>query len=353
MNVLLINLITTLHFWGVPVSTANATQVAQVDTSSSRVASDRAENRYREAQRVSRSLSGQKQKLRKTYNSQLAEVDRLKRSRASWRRDRQLREQKARSQVTASALQSIDSKIRSQKARLLRERSRLTAILQREIRGGASGSRSLYLKKRVAALSPRLRSVPKKISMPDLELDEFADPEELLAQIAGIERAEARLLREEKLLARRDQHYSHMERLAQKRQRSVELGAFDDDSVRRSTGRSGQASRVSGEADSAGGAGSPAPEAGQSGDGFGGAGGGGGGSGEGSDLGGFAVSLVILSDVVDSETQVALQRAQRSTSPKTKAAAARRAKEQVHKRLLGLKSGKARILRHLKRLQGK
>jgi hypothetical protein len=291
-------------------------------------------------------LKAQMAELRRVYNSQLAEVDKLKKARASWRRDSKLRAQKARSQKTAMALQKLDRKLRAQRTLVRSERKRLAAAIRRELAASPSPARQKQLARTLKKVRQGLRRAPKKIAMPDLELDEFADPEELMEQVALIERAEAELARQQKQLERRANRYAHMEELRAKRNRADALGAFDDDRVRRSTGRIGGPKDARTEADSpsAGGAGlsdsdssqdpgSPAPP-----ESF-------------EDDGGFDAVSVVLADVVDEDTQNALRKAQRSSSLRTKARATAKARKQVQSQLEVLRSSRARILRHLQRLQ--
>lgn len=328
-----------------PAGAVQGKRIAQATaTSPYQVATEAASSKLYSLQNTERSLYRNKQKLRSTYNKQLSEVDRLKRSRASWRRDRQLRDQKAQSQKTASALQALDRRIRATKVATSQMRKILRQAISRELTQPSSSLRRSQLSKKLAALGGKPKRAPRKITMPDLELDELADAQELLTQIAMIERAEAKLAIEERSLGRRAEHYAHMDVLRQKRQRSGELGAFDNTGVRRSIGRVGDGTRKS-ETDSFDGPGagqgasndeSAAPPLAEEPSG-------------GSD---FATASVVLSDVVDAETQTALRQAQRSTSPRTKAKAAKRARTQVKSQLGALKSGKARILLRLRRLQG-
>ncbi len=353
MSALLIHFLTAFHLLGMPAGAvhgsgaAQGAQVAQASaTSVYQSASERAQSKLLAAKQVERTLSRNKQNLRGTYNKQLSEVDRLKRSRASWRRDRQLREQKARSQKTASALQLLDRRIRSQKLSVVQAKKSLSTAIANELAHNPTSVRRSQLSKTLATLGVRRRASPRKITMPDLELDELADAEELLTQIALIEQAQAKLNKQESSLGKRANHYAYMDTLRRKRQRAGELGAFDDTGVRRSIGRIGtETGRNSGtgfEGDASGGQSPPsndeapgAPLAGE--------------TPGGND---FAAASVVLSDVVDAQTQNALRQAQRSTSPRTKAQAAKRAQSQVKKQLNELAAGKARIMRHLRRLRG-
>ncbi len=304
--------------------------------------------RLSSAQKQQAALEVQMAGLRKTYNEQLGEVDRLKAARASWRRDRQLREQKAKSQKTAMALQKLERSLRDQRSVVSRERKALAQAIDSELALGASAARQRSLHTMLSSLRSTLRKAPKKISIPDLELNEYADPEELLEQIALIERAEAKLVAEEDSLDRRAEHYAHMDTLRRKRTRADEMGALDDEGVRRSTGRvaSAKDSRTASEdGNGAGGAdlaglepstdqGAPPPSGPEAGGG-----------------GDFASTSIVLADVVDAGTQDALRRADRSSSPRTKAEAAKLATKQVRDKLERLRASKERIRRHLQKLK--
>lgn len=346
MTRILTAIIAAFLLLGAPEAMADDTRVAQVAEVQQR--SNLAVNALAASQKRLKAHRANKAGLRSVYNKQLAEVDKLKRSRASWRRDRKLRDQKARSQKTALALKAIDSKLRVELARQSKARKVLASAIDKELAASPNAARQTYLRSMLGKVRVGMRKAPKKIAMPEMELDEFADPEELLEQIELIERAEAKLASEQKLLARRAAHFGRMGVLRDKRNRSDALGAFDSDGVRRSTGHVGDGkndrSDVSQNPNS-GGAGlsdaesaepsAPAPQ-----DDF-----------SGSDS--FETASVVLADVVDSGTQDALRRAHRSKSPKTKAAAAKRAQSQVKTRLERLKASKALIRRHLQRLNKK
>lgn len=358
MHSFLVPFIAAVQLLGLSDSAADdaertATVVAQVSPSATalRTTTDSSVVRLAYLQKAKKQTTIEKQRLRKTYNSQLAEVDRLKRARASWRRDRELREQKARSQKTAVALQKLETKLRSQHAVVVKQRKHLATAIGRELQAGPDSARRAFLSAALKRARASLRKSPRKIQIPDLELDEFADPEELLEQISLIERAEAELARQEKFLSRRADHYSHMDALRSKHVRAGELGAFDDDNVRRTTGRVGSDGRKSASGDQDDGAGalndsasspSPSEDPGDI---------GGNDSGFGGDDSGFAAASIVLADVVDPGTQSALRRAGRSTSPRAKAKVARQAHEQVKARLERLRASKGRIKGHLKRLR--
>jgi hypothetical protein len=352
MPAFFIAIIAAITLLGIPEAGADGTRVAQAAAvSQAQHASNRAANALAASQKSLKAVRAEKAALRTIYNEQLAEVDKLKRSRASWRRDRQLREQKARSQKTALALKAIDQKLKARLTAVSKARTALASAIDKELDESPTQARQTYLQSMLGQVRVGLRQAPKKISMPELELDEFADPEELMEQIALIERAEKKLAAEQASLSRRAAHFDKMEALRSKRNRSDALGAFDPDGVRRSTGHIGESkdSRDSGSTSTSGlgqGSGadaesspnSPSPPPGGT-DDFS------------DDSSSFAVASVVLADVVDSGTRDALRRAQLSKSPKTKALAAKRAQGQVEDRLQRLRASKLLIQRHLDRLK--
>ena len=357
MPSILIPIIAAFHLLGAPEAVADDTRVAQVaQVQQAQEKSNTAAKSLAANQKRLKAVRAEKAALRTVYNEQLAGVDKLKRARASWRRDRQLRDQMERSQKTALALKEVDRKLRARLTAVSKARKSLALAIDSELTQSPTAQRQVYLRKMLGKVRVGLRKAPKKISMPELELDEYADPEELLEQIALIERAEAKLAAEQKSLSRRADHFENMQALRAKRSRSDALGAFDNDGVRRSTShvasngdKRESAQDANNTPSGGGGAGlsegadseSPSPSPpGDSGDDF-----------SEPDADSFAAASVVLADVVDSGTQDALRRAHRSKSPKTKALAAKRAHKQVKDRIERLRASKARIRRHLQRLQ--
>ena len=296
-----------------------------------------------------------KRTLHSTYTAQLAELDRLKQSKASWRRDRQIRAKKAESQATAGRLSRVDAELRAFDAQLKVQRQALAVAVSRELGlTTISATRRAGLVKMrndvMAALRPRAR----KIILPDDSLDELADPDELSEQIALIAQAEKELSQERQVLRQREDRYTRWAVLREQRERAGQMSDLDDDQVRRSTGRSGRAGRDTGGASPNGD--SAAEEDGDS-------PGAGGGDGPPDDQGdasspppsgpdsSFDVSSVVLADVVDSTTIDALKRAGRSSNPRSRADAAARARKQVEQRLERLKRSRALIQNHLNKLR--
>jgi hypothetical protein len=304
--------------------------------------------------------------LERTYEAQLREIDRLKRSKASWRRDRQIRASKAASQTTADRLERADGELRAIDGLLRRQRQLLVGAIERELARAPSAARRAQLDRMRAQVTAALRPRVRKILLPDDTLDALADPKELGDQIALIEQAEVELRHERESLRQREDRYERMARLRDLRARASEMSEIDEDHVRRTGGRpgDGRASPTSDDnpegppEDFSGGgtdnsAGEDVSGGGDPVGGGNGAGGGttGGGTGSVGEDTAFEQSSILLTDVVDSSTIDALRRAGRSTSPRTRAEAAARARKQVEARLQRLERSRALIQRHLGKLR--
>jgi hypothetical protein len=359
LNQLVIPLALLVQLLGGPEAAAgSARRVAQAQgtlpAASPQLATDRAAAGVRRllAQRDARVV--EKRGLSATYEAQLRDLDRLKQSKASWRRDRQIRAKKAESQATAARLSRVDAELRALDTQLKVQRQSLLAAIARELAGGpVSPTRRAALEKMRGQVTAALRPRARRIILPDDTLDELADPDELAEQIALIQQAERELVTEQQALRQREERYGRWAMLREQRERAGQMSDLDDDQVRRSTGRSeksgardnGGGGSTSGD-DSAGEAGAPAP---------------------GSDYGdtsdspsspppsgpdtSFETSSVVLADVVDSSTIDALRRAGRSSSPRARADAAGRARKQVEARLQRLRRSLSLIQHHLDKLR--
>jgi uncharacterized membrane protein YgcG len=336
---------------------------------------DRAAGEMARLQRARVQKLAEKRLLERTYETQLRDLDRLKRSRASWNRDRQIRSNKAESQTTAERLSRADLELRGIDSLLRRQRQALLASIVRELALRPAPARRGVLERMRAQVTAALQPAVRKILVPDDTLDEMADAEELAEQIGLIQQAETDLRREREALRQREDRYVRMARLRDLRERASQMDELEDGPGRR-TGHA-ETTRTPGAAggdQEASDPDSPPPAVGggagsggdtgtggstDSGGGGTGSAGGSGGSGAGGAGGvgedsGFEQSSILLTDVVDSSTIDALRRAGRSSSPRTRADAAARARKQVEARLQRLERSRALIQRHLGQLrQGK
>lgn len=292
-------------------------------------ATDRAVARVAALEREHAAALADKTRLDAAYERQLQEIDRLKQGRASWRRDRLLREQLSASHETASALAAVDRKLRRLDATLRAARQSLVEAIDRELAAGPGRERRRLLARHRSGAERHLRRNVKKIVVPDERIDPLADPEELEHQAALLRESEAELAVELERMERQAERYHYMATLSDKRERAEEIGRLDDDQPRRTTGRS-SASASSGSPDAP-----PPPEAGDPGEPA---------EGRGPPGDDFAGSLdVVLADVVDTPTLDALRAADRSSNPAVKARAVQQASDQVRARLERLRTQRARI----------
>jgi hypothetical protein len=280
--------------------------------------------------------------LQRALEGQLAEQDRLQRQRASWRRDRQLKDKRAEAHATAGRIAAIDQRVRELGARLVVAQRALLAAAEAELRGTPAAERRRRLDGWAANMRRALQPA-KKIILPDHRIDPLADPEDLEFQARRIAASEKELEREVEALTRRAERFERMDALRQKRNRASELGSLDDNRPRRSTGRIGTQGERDDNAGLGGFDGDSAPEPGD------------GAAPPNEDpSGGLSESdpVVVLADVVDAGTIDALRRAESSGDPAARARAAVRAKSQVSAQLERLRKTREAIARRVRQLRG-
>lgn len=272
-------------------------------------------------------------KLDKQYQAELAEIDKLKRQKASWRRDRALRSKLTASQATANKLSKASRELIILDAQLYKDRKAMIAAIDKELAAGGAGRKAALTKARAAAaraIAPAKKA--KKIVIPDDEIDPLADPEELEAQARALRDSEAELARQIASLERQAARFRKQAELRKQHERADELASRDGEQPRRTTGGSGARGDAETAADDEG---APAPQDGDADDGL---------SDPSSGGGEFEGDpAVVLSDVVDADTVDALRKAERSSDPSTKAAAAERARAKVQQRLDALKKRRQEI----------
>lgn len=303
--------------------TTTRARVAQVQT-----AVERAAAAVAKAEATRLQLVGERAKLQRRYEAELAEIDKLKRQKASWRRDRALRGKLAASLETARSLDALSAKVKRADADVVRARAAAVISVDQALITATGPSRTDLERKRRAWAPPP--PPPRKIIIPDEALDPLADPEELEEQAAELRDVEAELGREIARLEHQATRYDRMAQLRRQHERAAELAVRDESDPRRiGTTARGGAFEPAGADDITGGA--PPNE---------GDGGAPGLSDPQSDSRDFATAL---SDVVDPSTVDALRRAERSTDPSARAAAARRARDAVNQRLGTMKKKRAAI----------
>ena len=292
-------------------------------------------------------LETQRQALTKQYAAETAVVDRLKKQRASWRRDRELEKQLATAKDTATKLERLTAEHRTATSQLVAARRQLVAAIDAEIAAGPTPARVAELARLKRQVAPQATKQVARIVLPDLEIDPLADPEELEAQAAAFRQSEQKLLEQVAMLDRHADELDEVARLRKQHDRAGELSRRDDDQPQRSArdGSSRFASEATSADDSAPTTGSPPP---QGPDGFGSGGAGSGGAG-GTDVRGEPVATVesaasiALSDVVDPQTIEVLHKATRSGDPAQRALATKRMRDAAKRRLEQLQKKRAEI----------
>ena len=301
-------------------------------------------------------LSRQRAQIGERYQADLAALDRLKKEKASWARDRELRQALADSNDVAGQLAAIDKQLAgAQDALAAARRAELTAI-DVELAAGATGPRAQQLGKLRAQLSASGRA-PKKIVIPDAEVDPAAAPEELEAQAAQIRATEQELANQAAGLDRQAKELTEISEVQKQHARTNEIARRDDDQPLRgqpsngggttsATPGSHDGTQLGGAGSGSGGAGSPAPGSGTppGGETFGG-------NDKGSPGAFESEASVVLVDVIDHATIDGLARASRSGDPAQRAEAARKARDAVRAKLEMLRKKRALIEQRAKQLQ--
>jgi hypothetical protein len=325
---------------------AQPAQTSVAATSAAKV--QQAQQNQKAAEQKLVQLTNQRIEQRRRYDEQLSAIERIKKQKASWRRDRELNKAYADANDTAKRLTAIDNQLKTAQQTLGKARSAVVVAIDAELAAGASGARAEQLTKLRAQLSPATPA-PKKIVIPDAEIDLLADSEELERQAAALAAVERQLESQRKGL---DQQHKDLKLVAELRSahdRAGELSTRDDDQPHRgaqrpSGGRGNEAVTAGApQEDSGGGAGSGAQnDSSTGGDNFG------------SDklvTTSFESSAIALGEVIDKSTIEGMLRLSRSADPKQRAEAARMARDAVAKRIKELQAKRAEIEKRAKKLK--
>jgi hypothetical protein len=295
-------------------------------------------------------LAGQRKALAQRYEAQLASVDGLKKQRASWRRDRELRSSLAESLDTARQLDALTLSLTAAQQRLVVAGRGLRAAIDAELggRGGhIDGARATRLLAARAGVGGATAGSPRRIVIPDAQIDPLADPEELEQQAAALRESEVALAREVSGLDGQATELRQLAELRRQHDRAGDLAMRDDDQPHRtapaSTGRSAadtlQSPTNGGAAGTGPAPGNPVPgltpPPDKTGSSF------------------EAEATVVLADVVDATTIAALAKAQRSGDPGVRAQAAQATRDAVAARLKALRERRAAIEARAKALRGR
>jgi hypothetical protein len=344
--------------WLLVLVLAIAPAIARADST----ATDRAQVVANQAEKKASALAGQRGQLVQQFQRQTDAIDRLKNEKASWRRDRELRSAMADSADTANQLAAIDKQLAAAQTGVADARRAFASAIDVELAAGATGPRAEALAKLRAQLGGQAHA-PKKIVIPDAEIDPLADPEDLDKQAADLKQAEQELARQVQGLDVQAKDLAEVADLRKHHDRAIDMSRRDDDQPFRTAQRNGAEDKGLTQAPTNGG---PAGGAGGGGGGAGqgsGSGGGGGGSTGGDTFGNNssttsspafeAEASVVLGDVLDHATIDGLARASRSGDPAQRAEAAKRAATAVRARLDQLKTKRAAVEARSKALKQK
>jgi hypothetical protein len=341
-----------------------APAIATAQTAPSAAQVDKARTSVAAAEQKVGQLAAQRSQLTARYQQQLAAIDRLKKQKASWRRDRELNSAQADANDTAKRLTSLDKQLVAAQQALVTSKRAVVVAIDVELAAGAAGTRAQQLAALRAKLAPAAPA-PKKIVIPDAEIDPLADPQELEQQAAALAAVEKQLDAQRKGLDEQQKDLTLVAELRSAHERAGELSTRDDDQPQRGAPRGGRDNTASEQAPTAGASSGGASGGAGAGSGAGGgngddASGGGGESFGGDKLTGatstttFETSAAVaLGEVIDRSTIDGLVRASRSGDPKQRAEAAKQARDAVAKRLEQLKKKRVMIEARAKQLRGR
>jgi hypothetical protein len=273
--------------------------------------------------------------LEHRYQDQLSQIDRLKNQRASWRRDRELRASLSESLETANLLSAATRDLERARAELESKRRAYLLAIDAELGGGAPPVRTQQLMRAKMQLVPQIRDVPRRIVIPDVQIDPLADPEELDQRAAELRAAEVDLARQLFGLKAQSAELDRLVVLRRQHERAGEVFNRDDDEPRHNTVRPG--GTEVGPEDPGGVAGGrpSAPPSGSSSPGF------------------ETFVPIVLADVIDASTLSSLEEAQRSGDPALRAEASHLARDAVAKRLAEIKKRRLEIEERARLLRAK
>lgn len=302
------------------------------------------------------------------YEAELRTIDRLKKQRGSWRRDRQLRESLAASLETAKQLEAATAEQKRAAARQEKAKQKTLAAVATELAQPTAAARVVQLTRERARLTPA-PAAPRKIVIPDLEVDPLADPEELEQQAAAIRQSEEALAIQVASLDQRATRLDKVAELRRQHKRAGDLSEREEGQTRRGTFTSNRGvenadSNGNGPPDASGDP-SPAPGSGS-------------GSGGGplpdptppppavdpripdeqrltandNEMADLAESSTVLGDVIDAVAIESLRKAQASTDPAVRAAAAKKARDSAAAKLELLRKHRAAIEARARGLRG-
>ena len=267
---------------------------------------DTAESTTKIAERRVAQLTVHRAVLAKRYKDELDQIDRLKNQRASWRRDRELRNSLSDSLETANQLSAATRELEKAKIELASARRSYLTAIDAELSAGTAPGRAQQLAQAKAQLAPQVKDAPRRIVIPDFNVDPLADPEELDQRAAELD---------------------HLTLLRKQHDRAGDLFSRDDDEPHRSTARPSEGGTPPDDTPGGGKPGGTLPP----------------------NFENFVP--IVLSDVIDASTINSVAAAQRSGDPAQRAAAAHQAYDAVARRLDEVRNHRLEIEARSRRLR--
>src|SRR5215470_7916259 len=143
-------------------STASAEPRQAASAGQGLAATATTETAVRYAEQLVTRLAAKREALAKRYQEQLEHIDRLKNQRASWRRDRELRDSLSESLETANQLSAATRELGQARGDLESARRTYLAAIDAELGAGAAPARAQVLMRARAQLVPQIKDVPRR-----------------------------------------------------------------------------------------------------------------------------------------------------------------------------------------------
>ena len=213
-----------------PAPSGHATQATAV--------TNQAETAANTAERQVAQLTSRRAALKQRYEDEVADIDRLKKQRASWRRDRDLRENLSTSLETSKQLDNATREVELAQRDLIAARRAYLGAIDAELRAGVAPQRQQRLERARGVLTNQLKDAPHRILIPDLRIDPLADPEELLQHATELRASEDELRHQVDELAAQAIDLERIAQLRKQHERAGDLVNRYDDQPHRNTTRS-------------------------------------------------------------------------------------------------------------------
>jgi hypothetical protein len=223
--------------WWLVLTLIVVSALAQAQPSPSPAATNSAETATAVAERQVVLLTARRAELKQRYEDEVADIDRLKKQRASWRRDRDLRDSLSTSLETSKQLDGATRDVELAQRNLGRARRAYLVAIDMELKAGASAPRTQRLERARVLLTSQLRDAPHRILIPDLRIDPLADPEELLQHANELRASEEELRNQVDELAEQAIELDHAAQLRKQHERAGDLVNRYDDQPHRNSSR--------------------------------------------------------------------------------------------------------------------